>query len=662
MAQTTWADPSATWADASAPWSDEGITDLNVCFEWSPSTGPGDAPVWEDFTELVRSGSIQRGRQSEFDRTAAGRLSLLIDNRGRLMDPEHNSEARVNKRVRVSIGTGADIVRLFDGWIDSLEQVYNPPADATVELSATDGFKLLARFELDPIYATVIDGDAPWGWWRLADDFPLATVVTDSSGNGRTGTWKGTPSSTGSLLAAGPGAVKLDGSGDNSEGSADGAVVSHTLFAAPLTIECWVKTGKYGTNSSFICGQTHSVGSSATVDFGLTMDNDTGVPSFTATVGGINTSAVGTTVLRDTGVHHLVGTVDSSRVCRLYVDGVQQGGDHTAGSTTTVDGSGSFRIGKSPVRSEPGSGWGYKSFNGEICEVAVYDRALSAGEILEHYTAGAAPWANESTGVRVGRVLSLVGWRVGERNIETGQSTLGPAPSSIDGASALDHLLKVEETEQGRFFIAGDGIATFFSRNHETSVTAEASFTDDDIIDLSFDYSEVTLTNDMTVTREGGTPQRAVDQTSIDAYWRASDSMTGLLYSTDNEAQAMAEWRVSNLSVPTMRPTGLTFKPFRDLPDLYPRVLTRELGDRISVTKTAMTGSDVTVDAVIEGIRHNFEPGVRWVTQWNLSPLNYGTFGPGGGNGRRTWTLSGPGSSAEVRERSKLDNDNRLGF
>jgi hypothetical protein len=649
---TTWSDASATWSDASAAWAYPGVTELGATFEWSPTTAPGEAPVWVDFTERVRGGSIQRGRQSEFDRTSAGRLSLTVDNRDREFDPEHNANARVNKRVRVSVGSSPDIVYVFDGWIDQLPQTYDPPNDAVVELTATDGFKLLARHELDPIYGSVLEADAPWGWWRLADDLPTATVVADASGNDRTGSWKGTPSSTGSLLAAGPGGVKLDGSGDNIEGSADGAVVQHTLFAAPVSIECWVKTGKFGLNSSFICGQTHVVGSTFVHDFSLVMNNATGVPQFLALVGGIGVARTGTTDLRDTGIHHLVGTVDSSRVCRLYVDGVQQGGDGTAGSTTTIDGTGSFRIGKTPVGSDPGSGSAYKSFDGEICEVAVWDRALSGAEISEHYTAGAAPWANDTSGVRVGRILSLVGWRTGEREIETGASVLGPAPSSVEGASALDHLLKVEETEQGRFFIAGDGTATFFGRNHKTT-TAVASFTDADYTDLEFDYSEANLVNDMTVTREGGLPQRAVDQDSIDAYWRSSDTMSGLLYSTDNEAKAMAEWRVGNQAVPTLRPTGLTFVPVGDLPDLFPRVLARELGDRISVTRE-LTGTDVTVDAVIEGIRHDFRPR-WWETSWNLSPLTYGTFGPGGGHGYSYLTLG----DATL---GQLDNNNRLGF
>lgn len=654
MPTTAWADATANWAGIFVHWAYPGVTELTAKFEWSPTTAPGATPVWEDITERVRSGSIRRGRQSEFDRTSAATLTLEIDNRDREFDPEFNSGARPNKRIRVSVGSGADIVRVFNGFIDGLPQTYpDAPADATVQLTATDGFKLLARHELDAIYGSVIDGDSPWGWWRLADDLPTATVVADSSGNGRTGLWKGTPTSTKSLLAAGPGGVKLDGSADNYEGSADGAVVPHTLTAAPVSIEAWVKTGKFGTNWSFICGQTHVAGTFVN-DFSLVMDNQTGAPSFLAKVGGLNIACVGSTDLRDTGIHHLVGTIDSSRVGRLYVDGGSAVVHDPGAPNTSIDGSGSFRIGKTPVGSVPGGGGSnYKCFDGEICEVAVYDRALSAGEITEHYTAGAAPWANEGTGARVTRILNLVGWPSGDRTIETGASTLGPAPSNIEGSSALDHLLAVEQTEQGRFFIDGSGKACFFSRNHEVSVAVKASFDEADYVDLEFDYSEANLVNDLTVTRIGGLPQRAQDATSIAAYWRQSDTMSGLLYSTDTEAANMAEWRVGNMSEPTLRPSRLTFWPLADLPDLFPRVLTRELGDRISVTRQ-LDGADIEVDAVIEGIEHRFTPR-EWEVSWNLSPLQYGQFGPGGGTGYTYWTLDHP-------TLSRLDAGNRLGL
>lgn len=656
MTRSTWADPSATWADPVEPWADEGVTDLGFACEWSPSTNPGDPPVWVDITARVRSGRVSRGRQSEFDRTSAGQMSLTLDNRDRTFDPEHNPNARPNKRIRVTVGTGTDLRHVFDGWIDSMPQLYSSAVDAVVSLTATDAFKLLAKFKLDEIYGEAVLADSPWGWWRLADDLPGTTVVADASGHGYHGVWKGTPTSTQSLVADGLGAVSLDGSGDNIEGSADGAVMDVstgvTLAAAPVSIEAWVKTGKYGTNHSFICGQTHMVGTTAaTIDFGLTMNNSTGVPSFIATVGGINVSCTGTTVLRDTGVHHLVGTIDSSRVCRLYVDGVQQGGNGSGGSTTVINASGSVRIGKPPLGADPGAGWGYKAWKGDVCEVAVYNTALSAARVLAHYNAGSAPWSGDSTGDRVDRVLNLIGWPSGDRSIEAGASTLGAA-ANIEGVTALDHLLAVEQTEQGRFFISGAGDATFYGRNHETSLTVQASFDDGENDGLEFDYSDANITNDMTVTRAGGLPQRAVDQTSIDAYWRHSDDMSGLLYATDSEALAMAQWRVANYAEPVMRPTELRFKPLINLSNVYPKVLMRELGDRIEVTKTTPAGGSVVVDAVIEGIEHQFAGGMDWRTSWNLSPIVSGQFGPGGG---ATYLKLNDATLGQL-------NNNRLGF
>ena len=663
MPQSTWADPTATWADPIAPWADEGVTSLDPTFQWSPTTDPGDSPVWEDITDYVLDGSISRGRQSEFDRTSAGRMSLTLDNRARTFDPEHDSNVRPNIRVRATVGSGADLLPLFDGWTDGLPQAYDPPNDATVALTATDGFKILSRFELDLIYAGVVEADAPYLWWRLADDLPLSTTAADSSGNGIVGTLKGTPSSTGSLIMDGPGAMSFDGQGDNTEGSSDGVVATAatgaTLATAPASVECWVRTSKYGTNYSFICGQTTTPGPTTFNHIlSLAMDNDTGLPQANALFGNFNKTVTGTTVLRDTGIHHLVATIDTDLKLRLYVDGDLEGVS-SASSGLSMDSSGSFRVAKTPVRGETGVGTAYRSFKGDVCEVALYDRALSAAEVLEHYNAGAAPWANDTTGARVARILNLVGWPSGDRSLNTGASSVGPA-RGIAGRTALQHLLAVEETEQGRFFIDGAGRACFRGRNYETALTEEASFTEADYVDLMFDFSDANLCNDCTVTRVGGTPQRAQDATSIATYWRCSDDISGVLFATDNEAKGMAEWRVYNYKSPVLRPSGIRFLPLADLPDLFPRVLARELGDRVEIVRTPPSGSAITVDAAIEGIQHRFTRR-EWETSWNLSPLMFGQFGPGGSNNQRIWTLSGPGASAEIIDLSKLDNNNRLG-
>ena len=657
MSTAAWADDVRTWSDASRTWAYPGVTDLTATFEWSPSTSPGDAPVWVDFTESVRSGRISRGRQSEFDRTSAGRLSLVVDNRDRGFDPAYSAQARVNKRVRVSVGSSPDVTRLFDGWIDAFPQAYDPPNDATVNITATDGFKLLSRFKLDAIYDPVIEADAPVGWWRLSDNPARSTVLVDSSGNGNDGFWVGLPDTTTGLLPASSNkAIKFDGEGDI------GVVEGANLTTGPLSVECWIRTAKYGTNVATLVTQAQIVvgGFSPEPAWHLMLNNDTGYAKFRVHSDGSSYNSEKSVDLSDGEPHHVVGTFGSDRIVRIYIDGVVASSVSSVAPTLTINGSGKIRIGAPAMVKGEGASVGFVDYEGDMGEVAMYDYALSAAEVLAHYNAGAAPWANDTTGVRVGRILTQVGWRTGERDIETGASVLGPATESVEGSTALEHLLKVEETEQGRFFIAGDGTASFFSRNHETPGAAVASFDEADYVDLEFDYSETNLVNDMTVTREGGLPQRAVDQSSIDDYWRVSDTMSGLLYSTDSEARAMAEWRVGNQSVPTLRPSRLTFWPLADLPDLFPRVLTRELGDRVSVTRQ-LEGVDVDIDAVIEGIEHQFTPR-EWATSWNLSPLNYGTFGPGGGIGKKTWTLSAASSSTEIKALSMLDNDNLLGF
>lgn len=657
MPQSTWADPTATWADPVEVWSDEGVTSLDFKCEWSPTTAPGAAPSWEDITTLVRSGRVSRGRQSEFDRTSAGTMTLVVDNRDRLFDPEHNSNARPNRRIRVTVGSGADERPVFDGLIDAMPQTYRGPGDALVQLTATDAFKLLAKFELDEIYGPVVEADNPYLWWRLGDELPLATEAADWSGNNRPGTIKGTPTSSGSLIADGPGGMSFDGQGDNTEGSSDGVVgPGLTLATAPASVECWVRTAKYGENYSFICGQTTTPGPTTFNHIlSLAMDNDTGLPQANALFGNFNKTVTGTTVLRDTGIHHLVATIDTDLKLRLYVDGDLEGVS-SASSGLSMDSSGAFRVAKTPVRGETGVGTAYRSFKGEVCEVALYNTALSLSRVQAHYAAGSAPWSGDSTGERVDRILDFVGWRSDERSIETGASTLGAAVNTA-GQSALDHLLAVEETEQGRFFIDGDGVATFYGRNHETSLTSQADFDAGEAENLEFDYDDSNLVNDCTVTRVGGTPQRAQDATSIAAYWRQSEVIDGVLYSSDTEAAGMAAWRVANYSQPVLRPGQLRFQPLINLPSLYPRVLARELGDRVTVTKTPLAGSDIVVYAVIEGIEHQFNGGMHWVTSWNLSPIIEGQFGPGGGGGGGGLTylrLNDP-------TLGRLDN-NRLGF
>ncbi|MFC1925132.1 LamG-like jellyroll fold domain-containing protein [Chloroflexota bacterium] len=87
-----------------------------------------------------------------------------------------------------------------------------------------------------------------------------------------------------------------------------------------------------------------------------------------------NSVAVGTTAIDADTWYHVVGTKSGS-TGRIYVNGVLEGTDTSFADFADV---GALTLGK--------GGDGY--FDGLIDEVAIYDRALSQGEIEEHYTSG----------------------------------------------------------------------------------------------------------------------------------------------------------------------------------------------------------------------------------------------------------------------------------
>jgi len=81
--------------------------------------------------------------------------------------------------------------------------------------------------------------------------------------------------------------------------------------------------------------------------------------------------------------HHVVGTFDNG-IIKIYIDGAGVTDDTPHGNGTSIfSGSANLTIGSA------GSSAGYY-FNGLIDEVAIYNRALIATEILDHYNNGVA--------------------------------------------------------------------------------------------------------------------------------------------------------------------------------------------------------------------------------------------------------------------------------
>lgn len=76
-----------------------------------------------------------------------------------------------------------------------------------------------------------------------------------------------------------------------------------------------------------------------------------------------------------TKIHYISHTYDSSTGSKLYVDGVEVGNNNVLGFTSGM----TFRIGK--------EGNGTDRFNGNIYNVQIYNRALSASEVRQNFNA-----------------------------------------------------------------------------------------------------------------------------------------------------------------------------------------------------------------------------------------------------------------------------------
>ncbi|HUX35523.1 MAG TPA: LamG domain-containing protein, partial [Candidatus Paceibacterota bacterium] len=215
------------------------------------------------------------------------------------------------------------------------------------------------------------------GYWKF--DEGQGTSTQDSSGNGNTGTWNGT---LGSQWATGEvgGAGQFNGSNDWVN-AGNGADLNPT---SAMTISTWVKftnlnretiASKWGAsgNSDYSWLLFANMWSSGEVNF-LTSSDGTGYTNARSSAGAVAT-----------GVWYYIAGVYSgaNTTATLYINGAFAGSS-TAPSSLKVSTT-SLSIGADHDNGvgEPA----YRLFNGLIDDVRIYNRALSAAEIMSLYNA-----------------------------------------------------------------------------------------------------------------------------------------------------------------------------------------------------------------------------------------------------------------------------------
>ena len=203
----------------------------------------------------------------------------------------------------------------------------------------------------------------------------------------------------------------------------------------------------------------------------------------------------------------------------------------------------------------------------------------------------------------------------GEQNIATSTITLGGAAAYTvtNGTSVAAYTAKINESVQGRIFIARDGTFTFQDRIGNTLSASSADFHDDgtaipfDNVGISFEANQVI--NRASVTHAGATsPEIAEDLTSQATYFIQTTAIGDALVHNDTAALALANYLL--VGQPEARYTNVSTL-FASLTDAQrDTVAVLEIGNTVTIEKSFSSGNTITSlaqELAIEGIQHEID-------------------------------------------------------
>jgi len=242
----------------------------------------------------------------------------------------------------------------------------------------------------------------------------------------------------------------------------------------------------------------------------------------------------------------------------------------------------------------------------------VMDLACSDG--IKHFSMlllnDVVGYSQETGGVRIGNILTTMGWAVSTRNIDTGVTTL-QVTGALANANAMVQVLKVQDTELGILFASASGDMVFQDRQHRFFPpfdTSQATFgdtgTDNKYTGVELSYEDLRIYNDIRVTPLGGAEQVATSTTSIDSYGKRSLERTGLLMTSNADALAQSQYLLARYQSPVMRCKAIEIKANSDPTNLYPKILGYEISTRITAK---LNQASLNKDYHIEGIYHDWD-------------------------------------------------------
>ena len=235
--------------------------------------------------------------------------------------------------------------------------------------------------------------------------------------------------------------------------------------------------------------------------------------------------------------------------------------------------------------------------------------------------------AQELSSVRVKNILDSFGYS--NQAISTGQLQVQTQPETDD---LLTALRKVETAENGTFFIAANGDATFRDRNYRltNTTTPDATFGQGvgelPYVDIVSSYDDNKIVNTVQRTRTGGSTQIAIDSDSVERFGTHVLTESGTLNITDADALSIASQKVVSNSIPETTVESMSFAPQQNV-NLWEKALGLEIGSYVETNVTTPSSETETYNLFIERIRHKVDARNKtWNWQIGLSPAETGAW------------------------------------
>jgi hypothetical protein len=235
--------------------------------------------------------------------------------------------------------------------------------------------------------------------------------------------------------------------------------------------------------------------------------------------------------------------------------------------------------------------------------------------------------AQELSSIRAANILNSFGYT--NQAISTGQLQV-QTQSTTD--TLLAALQAVERAENGTFFIAANGNATFRDRNFRltNTTTPDATFgqggSDLPYTDIVSSYDDTKIINTVLFTRTGGSQQSAVSDDSVQRFGTHSLTQSGRLNIQDSDVLSIAKQKVVENDIPQTSVRTLIFRPQSNI-SIWAKALGLDIGAFVKTNVLTPSGTTESYDLFIENIQHSVDARSKtWTWKIGLSPAETGAW------------------------------------